>query len=277
MVSELREMCRREASYIPGWEKMTKSELCRLCIQNESNTKLYNSYFAAVLYNYCNTISRYHSSCGGLVDIATCTEWVVDAIQYALSHRRWEDPDSSIYNDQNGPDKVINRILKCTRANLYQYVNRKKRRDAYGMKSLEAIMETVNDSSLELADNEDIYSSTDIDLEEYIKGIFKRKDYFTAYLLDCILNEKVMVYNKDTNEYEFNKKRLARILCSLGKEYCIRFACTYNLPTKDVLDTLKYFSRMRTDKILYKVEFTIKKLRHDKEFLNHLKGAVDVN
>lgn len=277
MIKAYRESCRKVASAINGWEKLSKNELCRMCIEHENNEVLYNAYFAAVLFNYCNTISKHYQQCKGLVDEATCIEWLEDAVQYALLHRRWQDPDSSIYNDPNGPDKVINRIMKCTKVNLYQYASRKKRRDSYNTKSLEAISELVNDSSTELMDTEYTTNKVSLDIKTFIRKTFYMKDYFMAYMIDCILHENVFTYNKDTHTNEFNIKKLARTLCAVDEHYCRRFASEYEIDEEDVIATLKYFDKLNSSKLIYKIEYNLQKLKHDKEILFQLKGGSYAN
>ncbi len=272
MIESYKELCKKTANTVDGWEKLSKNELCRLCIENEGNPSLYNAYFAAVLYNYCPTISKYYHSCKGMVDEATCIDWMEDAIRYAFEHRRWEDPDSSIYNDPNGPDKVINRIMKCTRVNFFQYVSRKKRQDAYKTKSLDAISEMVNDNTMEIMDRDDEDNLSAIDIKEYIKKQFQSKDYFVAYLLDCILNAHVFIYDKEKQQYDFNMKKLSRAICAIDKEYCVRFANEYSLPVEEVMGTLKYFDRLNSNKLLYKIEYSLQKLKHDSTLISQLKG-----
>ena len=273
MIESYRESCKKAASAIPGWEKLNKNELCRLCIDNEDNDALHNAYFAAVLYNYCTTVSKYYQSCRGLVDEATCIEWLEDAVQYALLHRRWEDPNSSIYNDPNGPDKVINRIMKCTKVNLYQYVSRKKRKDSYNVKSLDAITELVNDGTLELMDKDDHIGGLSLDIKSYVKKAFYAKDYFMAYMIDCIVNENVFTYDINCQKYSFNIRKLSRLLCSVNEEYCKRFSEDYSIDLDAVLSTLKYFDRLNRNKLIYKIEYNLHKLKHDNEILNSIRGG----
>ena len=37
--------------------------------------------------------------------VEDCFEWLTHAILYALDHRKWKDPNSSLFNDPLGPDK----------------------------------------------------------------------------------------------------------------------------------------------------------------------------
>lgn len=272
MIDGYKDLCKIAANKIPGWENLSKNELCRLCIKHEDDEELFNAYYAAIMYNYCPTITKYYRSCKGIVDEATCKDWMEDAINYALRHRRWEDPDSTIYGDPNGPDKVINRRMKCTRVNFFQYVSRKKRKDSYKTKSLDAIAEMVNDNTLEIMDKESANDSPTFYLKDYIKRSFMKKDYFIAYLLDCIINSNVFFYNKETSQYELSTKKLARAICSIDEDYCERFADDYSLPQGLVKDTLKYFYRVSPTKITYKIEYSIQKLKHDEVLSRQLKG-----
>lgn len=273
MIETYKDSCRETANKIPGWQEKSKNELCRLCVENESNPELYNAYFAAVMYSYMGTIAKYYQTNKALLTEETCIEWLEDAVTYALSHRRWEDPDSSIYNDPNGPDKVINRILKCTRANLYQYVNRKKRKDFYWMKSLDAISELVNDNSVELMDKTDFTKELELDLKSFVRMTFYEKDYFMAYMIDCIMNENVFVFDRETQENIFSIKKLSRKLCQVGEEYCERFSEEYGIPLDVVLGTLKYFCNLNSGKLVYKIEYNLQKLRHNPYIIQQLKGT----
>ena len=168
-------------------------------------------------------------------------DWLVDSITYALKHRRWEDEDSSIYNDPNGPDKVINRMMRSTRVNLYVYTNRKKRIDSFGMKSLESIAEKTNDNTLELADY-DQNVDTGVDIRSYVKELFLKKEYFMAFLIDVIINYDVMSCDdeNDTNIF-LNTKKAFRLIRSIDEGYCDRFAEEYDIDKETVRSTLKYF------------------------------------
>ena len=272
MLERYKSTCKEYANRVEGWESLDKNELCRLCIKHEDDEELYNAYFAAVLYNYCGTIGKYFQSCGGLVTVEQCADWVEDAIIYALKHRKWEDPSSSIYNDPNGPDKVINRIMKCTRANLYQYTNRKKRKDSFNMKSLDAITEAVHDNSMELIDREDHLGKLNLDIKAYIKESFDEKDYFRAYMIDCIINDNVFNYIKETGTYEFDTKKLSRRICAINEDYCKRFAREYDIPEEQVIKTLIYFRNINSNKLLYKIDTYIKRLKHDKYFSTFVRG-----
>ena len=167
--------------------------------------------------------------------------------------------------------------MKCTRANLYQYVNRKKRKDSYKVKSLDAISELVNDNSTELMDKDDYLNDSTIDIKEYIRKVFREKDYFMAYMIDCIINANVFVWDKEQQDTVFNIKKLSRVLCSVDESYCLRFASDYDIDAKDVLATLKYFNKMNSSKLVYKIKYNMQRLKHDTNFLKQLRGVKKQN
>jgi hypothetical protein len=151
-------------------------------------------------------------------------------------------------------------------------VNRKKRKDAYKIKSLDAISELVNDNTMEIVDREDELKNLNIDFKMIIKNTFLLKDYFMAYMIDCILNENVFYYSKEKSCYEFNIKKLSRVICNIDESYCVRFADTYELDREDVIKTLKYFDKLNSNKLLYKIEYSLQRLKHDETILKQLKG-----
>ena len=270
MLDEYKQTCKEIADRIPGWQHLTKNELCRLCVANEDNPELHNAYFAAIQFKYWNLISKYYTSCNGLVDAETCRDWLIDTILYALEHRRWEDEDSSIFNDPNGPDKAINTKMKCMKINQYQYSNRKKRKEAYGVVSLDELTEKFNDSNNGLLDTDSDKERQAIDVREYIKKIFLKKDYFLAYMLDAILNANVFDDVKGSNTSIFSPKRLSKFLRNLDDDYCQQFADRYDVNIDTALHSLVYFQKLNTRKVHRKIEYSLQKLRHDEVLLDLL-------
>ena len=110
---------------------------------------------------------------------------------YAIKHRQWENPESSIYNDHNGPDKVINRCMKSSRLIYYQFNNRKKRRKDYQLISIETLRDKMNSDIVELEDTSANLDDCSIDIHFMIEQTFKRKEFFLAFILDCICIEDV--------------------------------------------------------------------------------------
>lgn len=282
MLEEYKQNCRVAAELIPGWEDMSKNDLCRICILHENNPQLYNAYFSAILYKYWNLISKYYHMCSGLASPETCYDWLIIAVTYALEHRSWEDPESSIYNDPNGPDKVINRSMKSSRLNLYQFTNRKKRKEEFGILSLDELEQNFNNNSIDAKELIDSGESTlPLEIRDYIRLIFTKKDYFLAFMLDVILTRAVFdtVKDKVTGKVsqEFNTRKLAKYMREINEQYCTNFALTYDLDKSDVIATLKYCGNLSSPVIYNKIEIYINKLRHDPQFVNQWGGGRIIN
>ena len=265
MLEEYKQMCKAAADTIPNWQSLSKNDLCRLCVENEDNPELYNAYFAAIQYRYWGLIAKYYNACNKIVSPETCRDWLVDTIMYALKHRRWEDEDSTIYNDPNGPDKVINTKMKCMKINLYQYTNRKKRKDSFGIMSLDDLSERLHDSNFMLVDNTSEREQQNIDVKEYIKKLFISKDYFMAYMLDGILNESIFD-DEDTDVDDGTNpivKKLSKFLRYLTPSYCEQFASTYDVNVDVAISSLVYFKNLNIKKVNNKIEYNLLKLKHD--------------
>ena len=272
MLDEYRQSCKETADYVPGWMNISKNDLCRLCVETENkDSALYNAYFSALLYKYWNLISKYHGLCDGLATPEMCYDWLVIAITYAIEHKRWEDPDSAIYNDPNGPDKVINRSMKCGRLNLYQFSNRKKRKDGFGTLSLDELKENLNNGTFDIEDTDNsLEQDVSVDVKDYVRSAFNRKDYFLAYMIDHIITEPVfdIKIENDKTTTVFNIKKLAKYLRQIDENYCKRFAKEYYFKEEDVLFTLKYFGKNGFKNIYTKIEDNFNKLKHDSYLLS---------
>ena len=261
MLDEYKQACKEAANAINGWETLSKNDLCRELVRNRSDKQLFNGYFSALMYRYWNLIPKFYLQSSNVASPEDCYDWLVTAITYAIEHTRWDDPDSTVYNDPNGPDKVINRCMKSVRLTYYQYINRKKRKDNFCQLSLDELKENLNNAfDVEDEDTSDIDNDL-IDLKGYIVSIFRKKDYFLAYLIDCIINEQVFEPTIEGG-VEFSSKRLAKYLRQIDEDYCHRFSATYDLNLDEVLKTLKYCN-FKSSNIRSKIENSLLILKHD--------------
>lgn len=264
MLEEYRENFRKGAELINGWEQLSKNDLCYGYIEHEDNPELRNAYYCALMYRYWPLIPKYHYMCSNVATIEDCYDWLVDSINYTLKHRRWEDPDSSIYGDPNGPDKMINRYMKCARLTFYQFINRKKRRDNFGMLSLDELV-NISDSPDYIQDTSFSSECSKMDLHSYIKHLFVKKEYFLAFMMDFIMYEDLFDYIDGVPT--FNVKRLAKKLRHITPEYCASFASKYELEAENVLSAYTKYCRNLSSNLIYnKIEYNLSKLKHDNYF-----------
>ena len=272
MLDEYRELCREKASIIPNWKNIPKNDLFRQYIEHEDDQYLRDAYYCAIMYKYWPAIQHYHYACNQLAPPEECYNWLVRAVTYTLKHRRWEDPTSSIYQDPDGPDKMVNRSLKSARLTYYQYLNRYKRKEDFGLLSYEQLKEDYDTVNFDLVDEHNNVNINTLDLAQYIKRIFYKKDYFLAFMLDAILNEDCFSTTKDGYskiEYKKLKKRLRHI----DDRQAQIFAERYNIPIEEVRNSLKYLP-CSPNKLNQKIEANILNLRHDEFIIQLNKGGV---
>jgi len=257
LLDDYKESLRSCASLIPGWETKGKNELCREYVQHKDNERLQNAYFAAIVYRYWNLISKYYYMSSNVASVEDCYEWLVDSVYGCLKATSWDNPNTSIYNDPNGPDKVINRCMKCARLTYYQFINRKKRKDNFGLLSIEEMAESFGATISEPEDTTTPDKLTDWAIVDFIRDAFGKKDYFTAILIDCIINEEVFDVTTSFElgtQSEFNVRKLARFISEIDDNYIIEFAHRYKLDLEDVKQNLKISEEV--------VEFETPELNH---------------
>lgn len=220
-----------------NWRKMNKNALVNRYVEVEKDPVLANAYLSAIICRYWGNISKYYSSSYKAVDVQTCYEWLVQAVLWAVQHKKWLEPGNKLQKDPNGPDKVINRCIASVRLGFFQSSNTYKRRQNFGLDSLEGIEESETKSSLIPAfESEDLDEGT-LSIRQLIDSAFSKKDYTTAFVIDNIINYDVFKTSKDEQGIShniFNKKKLLRLLRAMNYQYCETFAYLYNKPLDSV-------------------------------------------
>lgn len=280
MLEEYKELCKSTADLIPSWELMTKNELCRAYVANKDNKFVQNAYFSAILCKYWNLISRYYHMSENCTTPEECYGWLVDSVACCVNLASWEDPKSSIYGDPNGPDKVINRCMKCARLTYYQFINRKKRKNDFGALSIEEFKDTYGCDITDLQDPDQDIDISSMDINDYVIETFNKKDYFVAFMLDCILNSNVFDEVKQTNSSATTSALNVRKLCTELRtinDNCIeRFSELYDIPLDDVKKAYSYVSMVPVGNVRTKVLHALETLKHSK-FMNRLKEVTYVD
>ena len=129
---------------LPEWKTINKNELIKTASYLE-NGYLKDSYVAAIMLNYWNKIGKFYSKCKLVTSPEDIHTWLTISVLYALDRKPWESENSSIYNDPNGPDKVINRCMECRRITFYQQLNRYNRKINSAILSLDSLVEDYKD------------------------------------------------------------------------------------------------------------------------------------
>lgn len=270
LLDEHKELFRQCADLVDGWQDLTKNELCRKYIEHKDNPEVQNSYFAAIMYRYWHLISKYYYMSNNVASPEDAYEWLEDSVYGCLKASSWDRADSSIYKDPNGPDKVINRCMKCARLTFYQFINRKKRKDNFGMASLEEMTELFGTTISEPESTEDINQEVSKwVVHEYIKKLFLHKDYFMAFMLDIIQSQDVfdIARNPDgTTCQKFSIRKVTRILSTLPDEYLAEFGERYDLDPEVVDSGASYCSVLKQPTVRAKIQNNLEKLQHDSFF-----------
>lgn len=271
MLEEYKETFRQCADLIDGWQDMSKNDLCRKYVENEGNPDIQDAYFSAIMYRYWNLIGKYYYMSKNVASIEDCYEWLEDSVYGCLKATSWDRADSSIYKDPNGPDKVINRCMKCARLTFYQFINRKKRKDNFGLLSLEELTELFGSTVQEPLSAEQV--DDDISrwaIEEYIKKAFDKKDYFVAVMIDAIQTQDVfdVVVDSETRviSSQFNPKKLSKFIVNIDDSYVSQFAERYNMDLDYVTKGMSYFRTLKSPTIKAKIQTCLERLQHDSFF-----------
>ena len=264
MLDEYKELCRKAACLAPGWQELSKNDLCREYVKNKGNETLQNAYISAILYRYWNLISKYYYQSANCATPEECYEWLVDSVSCCVNLAAWENPDSSIYNDPNGPDKVINRCMKCARLTYYQFINRKKRRDDFGTLSVDELKELYGNGAPEPEDPEQEYDVSLFIIKDYIIEEFRKKNYFVSFLIYFILYANVfdVIKLEDSRSSEFNLRKMCRIMSTIEEDMLVSFSEDLKLPLSDVTKAAEYVRSVPSGSMKKKIQQTLENLKH---------------
>ena len=266
MLDEYKELCRKSANSAPGWENLSKNDLCRAYVTNKNNPTLQNAYMSAILYRYWNLIGKYYYQSANCATPEECYAWLVDSVSCCVNLASWENPNSSIYNDPNGPDKVINRCMKCARLTYYQFINRKKRKDDFGLQSVDELKELYGNGASEPEDPEQTYDISLLVIKNYIIEEFHKKNYFLSFLIYFIVYANVfdVVRIDDARMSEFNLRKMCRVMNDIGDDELSSLSQELSLPIDDVKKAAQYIKGVAPGNMRKKVQQTLDDLKHSK-------------
>lgn len=268
ILKEQRDMCKSKADSIlgKGWEKENKNTLCNLYIQNK-DTELGDAYFAAIMCRYWSALDKYWYKSYSSASQEDCFDMFVEALTYAFSRADWLDEKSSMYNDPNGPDKIINRCIIQARARYYQFTNKHKRKLNYGISSIEEMQDYYDNECIEFNENDKApLLDVDIELEKVITKYFDDKDYFKSFLVDFIC------YGDCFKENQLDIHKLKELMYHIDDSYCEMFSKRYNIDINRVNWGASYIKRLDLSDISKKISRDILELRYNKDLLKCMRN-----
>ena len=253
------------ADIIPNWRIMNKNDLVNKYIDIEQDPRLANAYMSAIIVRYWGALSKYKLlSYKSISEQEIYHDWLVQAILRAIKHRKWKDPNNKLYNDPNGPDKVINRCIISERLIWFQGANTHKRKQNFNMESIEHIEEdTENNTPIPTYESEEM-SAGNMDVSNLITNAFDNKEYVMAFMVDGIVNSNVFDSLKDENGkpcIKFNEKKLLRHMNTLKPEYSKIFAQMFNKPIKTVEEAILDCNKLSNNRMKTAIKKNMKKLQ----------------
>lgn len=245
MLDEIKNIYQETAdTHLPNWREIDRNDLIRTTA-NLTNGPLKDGYISAIMLTYWNKINKYYHKCNMVASQEDVHSWLVIALTYALENKPWENPDSSIYNDKNGPDKVINTAMESRRLTFYQQLNRYNRKINSDLLSLDTLTEAYNDVFVPIS-----YDIYDFEMMEYVIDYFNKKDYFMSFMIDAIIYEDILTPT-------LNIKRLGSHFRHLDETFFKRFSEMYNIPVDKVRNAASYVNNLSSYKFKNKVEYSL--------------------
>lgn len=247
-----------------NWRKMNKNDLINKYIEIEKNPRLANAYMSAIIVRYWGAISKYHILSYKSATPENYHDWLVGAILRGIKNRKWKDPNNKLYNDPNGPDKVMNRCIISERLVWYQGANTFKRRQNFTTESIERLQEDLEDAAPFPTYEEDALSPGNMDINNLINKAFKNKEYVMAFMIDGIINYNTFEKAKDDEGksfIQFSEKKLLRHMNNLNATVCGNFSYIYNKPIQEVEEAVDDCKKLTRTRMRTAVKRNMKKLQ----------------
>lgn len=235
-------------TYLPGWKDQNKNDLIRKASTLPDGIEK-DAYVAAIMLKYWSKISKFYARCSLVTSKEDIHEWLTTAILYAINKHPWDSPTASIYNDPNGPDKVINRGMECVRLTFYQQLNRYNRKINSAILSLDSLTEDYKDAAAPIYLDDYVY-----EVHDMIVQYFESEEHVLALLLNAILYE-----NWESNPE--NAKCTAMHLKKLDLNDARLIASRYGINEDKIIKSVKYCNSLTIDKLRRRVEYAFIRLK----------------
>lgn len=134
MLDYIYNSCYETANSLGNWQDINKNDIANLYLDNR-HTEKGNLYGAALLCKYWYKVGLIWKSSKNSMSQEDCYEIVWDGIEKAIDYAPWRNPENTLYEDPNGPDKAINVCIDSIRKIYYTFSNRDKRKVNYGSNS----------------------------------------------------------------------------------------------------------------------------------------------
>lgn len=267
MLESYRKAYEEAAAIIPGWKEMDKNALVNRYVEVEKDARLANAYMSAILCRYWGVLNKFYvKSYRSVSDPTIYHEWLVDAVAWAVKHRKWLDPTNKLYKDPNGPDKVINRVLASERLIWFQHSNALKRKGNFNLNSIEDLQE-VSSSHLEDKVISPERLTEHLSIKMLVDKALKSADYVTAYVVSGIINHDVFERSKEDQTkpcaLHFSEKKLLRYLHNLSEGSIDEFAYYFGRTHDEAAQAAAEISKLSLCRLKKQVKRSLDKLREE--------------
>ena len=265
MLDEYKQIYEIQANLIPNWKKLSKLELCNKYVEAvNNNDDLKDAYLGAVICSFWHIIPRiYYAQQIKFASEEDVYDWFIDGLLCALTEHVWLNPDNSLYKNPDGPEKAICVCIYSAKLNFFKALDCQKRKISKNSLSLDELSENSADSYYLPYYDDEYYKGSYV--YNLVIEFFKRRDYFTAFLLDAIINVDVFSKLASTNSYELSDRKLIKHLRTLyNTAYCKLFSSIYDLPEEEVKQGASYIINLTSNRMHENITSVLFLLSKDK-------------
>lgn len=187
-----------------------------------------------------------------------------------MNNHVWTDPNSNLYNNKEGPEKAISVCIYSAKLNYFKGLDYDKRKITKNSLSLQELQENSSDDyylpTLDHSPYMQMY------LFDKVKSLFNNYDYFSAFLLDAIVNVDVFSKEKNSGVIELSNRKLIKHLRNINSRYIKIFSDTYKLDCNEVKKAADFIKNLTPDRMIRNINNLLFLLKHDKELIEYIKS-----
>ena len=237
-----------------------KNELIRLYVETNDE-----KYLSAAIYKFWYILNNKiaNNKTNKFIEPEDFYNMYIDSILETCKNRLWEKESHNLYNDKKAPEKSINTIFNSKIINYFHACNRQKRK-----LSFEKISLSTNDYWNQNILNKSIEEPNMTYIVLLVNELFNKKDYYSAYIVDFIINNNLFDYKN--GELTLNKKKLKHYIMNIDENYLNYFSDYYKIDMEKVLFSYKYFKDISYTNADKKIDASLITLSHNKTLKNAL-------
>ena len=205
----------------------------------------------------------YHNS--KILTEEDCYEIFLQAFDYVIKKHVWDNPESTLYNDELAFMKAMSITVESRRKNFLKAKFRDKRIANTGAVSLDKLEEDFQDGYF-TSYEEDFSEVKENAIEDRIKYYFRRKEYMASFILDAILNTNI--FTDETNELDLRKVR--KHIRNIDEVFCSYFSEKYEVNPDETNHCLIYIQEANQEKLDTKITRAFLILKEDPVILSLL-------